>query len=881
MTETRTGGTTIKVLPGRAAAPLLRYKNVLEAGQEPYLFDASRHCSLNPELQILEFKATREEHGTDGAMSAVKARHEAVDKDTGIHDNGQRGTHVREYTGGRYRMRSVRDSETPTHLRIEPDELRKKQSEAVHSIYAAGADLVNSENTEDCIAFFEAVVAERAKNYPGIQESIWAERNGKSGLLHVHVASNATIYKDFTRDGVDYRAGQKMAGKLTKIDETRKIFNQFLRDHPEHGFQQSLADVGTQTYKDAQLRSGQKDHWDKKRGKESNHDKIRRVTFEALGNTQVTDQKSFISAMASRGIEVSEVGLRRGVPSKSHDYRYRLTGATQWTRGTTLGTAYKLSALREQFDRKSQGLAVKHPDGKQHAGAPRPMPFERQPLTQVEMDEVAELDKWIEDFTEPMLAQRAIQEQAEAVNAAQQERMAKWQDDQAVEITAGEAGVDAQLKALEDSLASQLSSLDAEASERAAKVQAILDNPPAAFKGLSEEELVACVDANVIVRNERLHPDRYETMRMGDVTAMTDEHDLTRDEASFLVTKWESLDLPQTSQEKIRDAPQVTAEVTDVTTSVTEVKPEVTPVTPSVTDVAEVETTSLAHLQTEYPTETGISVELLTQRYGAAHPDASQAQIKNMVAARHQREADAGTLEAKLTKIRSIDQANQERAAQEAKQAALDAQAKIDVQVKVDAQTTADAEATERAQDAAAVLATEQAQVGEQSPWRSGLRDLAYASTSERIQARIDGLAQLEEDYRGRKPDATFQERVTELGVGPQFLNRFRDNLDPKVREHLEQRLAKQAQGKRFHEEATAARTEQKPNDVKAGLWKTRQVRDELKAGDYAPVSDEQRDSKWKEHTRKQTKENLSRRVTEMNEVNQDRGEGQDQGMSI
>lgn len=348
MSEPTNGGVTVKVLTGRNAADLLKYRDQLKEGQDPHLFTASRHCSHAVSAQIAEFKATRMKYGTDGARRATKAKYESVDPETGLHASGKPGTHVKVHTGGRWRKRPVANGETPTHLRIEPDELTAdvKQSEATHTIVAFSGELVNPDDPPEALhRAFDAVVAERAEHYPGLQESLWLERNGESGLAHIHIASNATIYSDFTLDGVDYTAGSKMGGALTRVDDVRARFEQYLDDHPEHGLKQSLARVGTAEYEAAQRRDGQSSYWQAKRAeregqqsKETNQDRIRREAYEVLTADGVTDRDSFVSEMRSRGIIVDETGgLRRGKRSSGYDLRYTLDGAKQGVKARRSG----------------------------------------------------------------------------------------------------------------------------------------------------------------------------------------------------------------------------------------------------------------------------------------------------------------------------------------------------------------------------------------------------------------------------------------------------------------------------------------------------------------------------------------------------------------
>lgn len=357
---------TIKVLAGRAAAPLQRYRDSLKDGQEPPMLMTTRHCSQNLATQIGEWKAVRQLHGTDGATRVARATHESVDPETGLHATGERGTHIRERRGERWRYRPVRDGETPTHLRVEPDDRTPiKQSEALHTIYAAGPDLIHRDDMDGIGRFFDAVVAEREEHYPGLQESIWLERNGESGLVHIHVATNATVYSDFSLDGRDYRAGQKVAKGITDIHAIRSRFESYLDEHPERGLRQELPRVGTPEYQQAQRRSSQKDYHDARRGQESGSDRIRRLATEALTDDEVRDRACYITALMERGVEVTETGLRRGKPGRTHDLTYRLTdGDAPMKRGVTgrqLGPAFQIAAVDEQLNRKAQGLEVELP----------------------------------------------------------------------------------------------------------------------------------------------------------------------------------------------------------------------------------------------------------------------------------------------------------------------------------------------------------------------------------------------------------------------------------------------------------------------------------------------------------------------------------------
>ena len=440
MSTARTGGVASQVFTGRTAVNLQKYRDKTEEGQEPYLFAATQHCSLDTSTQIAEWKALREEHanqagvGPRSGVRPAKATYDKVDPETGLHETGVPGTHVMVRSGGRTHKRRARADEMPTHLRIEPKLSVVKESEAVHTIHAAGADMVNPDNPEDLERFWLAVNAERNENYSGLQESRWLERNGESGLVHVHIASNATIYEDFESDGVQYQAGQKMAGSLTRVHNVRARFNDFLREHPEHEMEQALADVGSKKYNRAQVRSGQKDYWDQKRAaaaevpvQESNHQKIRRLVDESLVADEVTDRDEFVSAMKDRGVSVTETGLRRGKATAKHDYGYKVAGMKSPVTGKTLGPDYRHAVIGTQLERKAAGEELVHEVG-QSAGPDRLLPLEQQPWTAADHAEFAELRADVEELAQP---QREAQERRAEMEKSQAEADQRRADQQA------------------------------------------------------------------------------------------------------------------------------------------------------------------------------------------------------------------------------------------------------------------------------------------------------------------------------------------------------------------------------------------------------------------------------------------------------------------
>src|SRR5690625_1431094 len=77
-----------------------------------------------------------------------------------------------------------------------------------------------------------------------------ARERGEGGKYHVHVVINSVIAKDMVVEGERFRAGQRLRGTLTDIDELRRRMDERLNvRHAEFGLAaQTLAPVGCEQY---------------------------------------------------------------------------------------------------------------------------------------------------------------------------------------------------------------------------------------------------------------------------------------------------------------------------------------------------------------------------------------------------------------------------------------------------------------------------------------------------------------------------------------------------------------------------------------------------------------------------------------------------------
>lgn len=112
-------------------------------------------------------------------------------------------------------------------------------------------------------------------------------------------------------------------------------------------------------------------------------------------------------------------------------------------------------------------------------------------------------------------------------------------------------------------------------------------------------------------------------------------------------------------------------------------------------------------------------------------------------------------------------------------------------------------------------------------PYRSGLRDVEAKGGSETVQRRLDGMAQLEEDYHGALPDAEYEARLNAFGIGPHFLREYGEHLEPGTRRQLALRVQAKAarnaerqrgqehaeRGQRLREQYKQIREEDGPRD--------------------------------------------------------------------
>lgn len=211
--------------------------------------------------------------------------------------------------------------------------------------------------------------------------------------------------------------------------------------------------------------------------------------------------------------------------------------------------------------------------------------------------------------------------------------------------------------------------------------------------------------------------------------------------------------------------------------------------------------------------------------------------------------------EQQLAERRQLDElSDRVRTRADREAAALDGD-EADEQTEV-SQPSVDEEAQTSQESAASVESSPTIEEAAEPAFRSRLRDRPVKSA--RTRDKLDQLAALEEDYRGRQPDAAFEQRILDKerigGAGPQLLSHYGEDMSEEFRGHLEARAELRSKARDVGERGSGKLAEahglQESGSVyqrHAGRIRTleedgsfdrqwaRGVRDQVAEGDYTP----------------------------------------------
>lgn len=112
--------------------------------------------------------------------------------------------------------------------------------------YSLAPHEVNPDDPQQTAEAFRFIQESLTEMYPGEQMlmvgqtdaegSEAARERGEGGKYHVHVVINSVIAKDMVVEGERFRAGQRLRGMLTDIDELRRRMDARLNErHAEYG----------------------------------------------------------------------------------------------------------------------------------------------------------------------------------------------------------------------------------------------------------------------------------------------------------------------------------------------------------------------------------------------------------------------------------------------------------------------------------------------------------------------------------------------------------------------------------------------------------------------------------------------------------------------
>lgn len=234
-----------------------------------------------------DFLDLRQEHGQQDKVRKSKGRYYEP-------DDAAEATHLK--VGKNWRP--ARPGETATHVRVAPENEYELCHQGYHMEYSFAPHEVNPDDPQQTAEAFRFIQESLTEMYPGEQMlmvgqtdaegSEAARERGEGGKYHVHVVINSVIAKDVVVEGERFRAGQRLRGTLTDIDELRRRMDERLNErHAEYGLPaQTLAPVGSEQYERG--KSDPATYWARLKGKLTDKEKVREGVDLAIEHMSVT-----------------------------------------------------------------------------------------------------------------------------------------------------------------------------------------------------------------------------------------------------------------------------------------------------------------------------------------------------------------------------------------------------------------------------------------------------------------------------------------------------------------------------------------------------------------------------------------------------------------
>lgn len=358
-----------KIIPTDSTTATIRYVMSPKVGKEQRASDRiaqvyAQHCGI--ETAAGNFLDLRQEHGQQGKMRKGVGRYFE-------HDDPAEATHLK--VGKNWRP--ARPGETATHVRVAPENEVELCHQGYHMEYSFAPHEVNPDDPQQTAEAFRFVQESLTEMYPGEQMlmvgqtdaegSEAARERGEGGKYHVHVVINSVIAKDMEVEGERYRAGQRLRGTLTNINELRRRMDERLNErHQQYGLPaQRLASVGSAEYERG--KSDPASYWARRKGKISDQEKVREgvdLAIEHLAETRAGElagmerndrMRAFSDELATVTDGDVTTSLRE---TKAGDVKlrsFKVVGRGSPLAKRSLGPRFGDAGVQEQLEQVAQG----------------------------------------------------------------------------------------------------------------------------------------------------------------------------------------------------------------------------------------------------------------------------------------------------------------------------------------------------------------------------------------------------------------------------------------------------------------------------------------------------------------------------------------------
>ena len=364
-----------KIIPTDSTTATIRYVLEPKIGAEERAEDRvaqvyAQHSGIATAAG--DFLDLRQEYDQQGKVRRGKGRYYEP-------DDPDEATHLK--VGKNWR--AARPGETPTHVRVAPEDEVVLCNEGYHMVYSFARHEVNPDDPQQTAEAFRFIQESLTEMYPGEQMlmvgqtdaegSPEANERGEGGKFHVHVVVNAVLAKSMEVDGERFRAGQRLRGTLTDIDDLRRRMDERLNErHHEYGLPpQMLASVGSAAYERG--KSDPASYWARRKGLLSDQDKVKEgvdLALEHLAEIRSADlvgmdlsdrMRAFDEALATVTDGDVSVSLRELKSGEMKLRSFRVAGRARPLAHKTLGPRYGDAKIQDQLEQVAQGTWERMP----------------------------------------------------------------------------------------------------------------------------------------------------------------------------------------------------------------------------------------------------------------------------------------------------------------------------------------------------------------------------------------------------------------------------------------------------------------------------------------------------------------------------------------